>query len=357
MATSDEGEAPVGEILLYEVEGGRTRVECRFANESLWLSQILISQLFGVTVPTVNEHLKGIYADGELLPEATIRKFRIVRQEGPRQVARIIDHYNLDAILAVGFRVRSQRGAQFRRWATERLNEYLVKGFTMDDSRLKNPPTAGSGIPDYFDELLARIRDIRASEQRMYLRVREIFALAADYSSSAGQTTTFFQIIQNKLHYAATGQTAAELIRRRADHNQPNMGLKTSKGATVQKADVTIAKNYLTEPEINELNRIVTMWLDFAEDQASRRRQVFLKDWESKLDDFLRFNDRKVLPNAGRVTHQEAVAHAQGEYDLFAARRRVLMEAEGAAALTQSLEQAAKKLPKPKAKSKKRDTP
>jgi hypothetical protein len=347
---SDTSDGPFGEILLYPTEDGRTRVECRFANETVWLSQALIAALFGVSVPTVNEHLKGIYADGEITPEATIRKFRMVRLEGGRQVTRLIDHYNLEAILAVGYRVRSQRGAQFRRWATERLGEYLVKGFTMDDARLKASPSPGGEVPDYFDELLARIRDIRASEQRMYLRVREIFALAADYAPTAAQSTLFFQTMQNKLHFAVTGQTAAELIRRRADHTQPNMGLTSSKGPNVQKADVGVAKNYLQEAEISELNRIVVMWLDFAEDQALRRRQVFLKDWEQRLNDFLRFNERAVLPNAGTMSHQEALDHARAEYELFAARRRVDLEAEGARVADQALEQAARALPERRGK-------
>jgi hypothetical protein len=342
---SDTPDGPLGEILLYDLEDGRTRVECRFANETLWLSQALIGELFQKDVRTINEHLSNIYDEGELAPEATIRKFRIVRQEGARQVARMIDHYNLEAILAVGYRVRSPRGVRFRRWASERLGEYLVKGFTMDDARLKSPPSAGSAVPDYFDELLARIRDIRASEQRMYLRVREIFAMAADYATSADQTTAFFQIMQNKLHYAATSQTAAEIIHRRADHSQPNMGLTSSKGVSVQKADVIVAKNYLTEAEIDGLNRIVVMWLDFAEDQAKRRKQVFLKDWETRLDDFLRFNDRAVLPNAGIVSHKQAVARAQAEYDLFAAQRRALLEAEGARETSRALEDVAQKLP------------
>ena len=342
---SDISDGPLGEILLYDLEDGRTRVECRFANETLWLSQALIGALFQKDVRTINEHLTNIYDEGELAPETTIRKFRIVRQEGARQVARMIDHYNLEAILAVGYRVRSSRGVQFRRWATERLGEYLIKGFTMDDARLKSPPAAGGELPDYFDELLARIRDIRASEQRMYLRVRETFALAADYAPSDQQTATFFQIMQNKLHFAATGQTAAELIRRRADHSRPNMGLTASKGASVQKADVTVAKNYLTETEIGELNRIVVMWLDFAEDQATRRKQVFLKDWEKRLDDFLRFNERAVLPGAGRVSHADAIGHARAEYDLFAAKRRVLLEAQGVREADDALEQAAKRLP------------
>lgn len=336
--------APVGEILLYEAEDGHTRVECRFVDETLWLSQALIAELFGVSVKTANEHLKNIYDGGELAPEATIRKFRIVRFEGEREVARNIDHYNLEAILAVGYRVRSPRGNQFRRWATDRLQEYLVKGFTMDDERLKNPPSPEHGIPDYFDELLERIRDIRASEARVYLRVREIFALAGDYNSAAVDTQLFFKTIQNKLHFAATGMTAAELIKARADALLPNMGLTSFKGKQVTKTDVKTAKNYLSEKEISELNRIVTMWLDFAEDQASRRKQVFMKDWQEKLDSFLEFNDRDVLENAGTVSHVDAVNHAENEYVTFAANRRAMLEAEGERAAIDALESTAKKL-------------
>lgn len=334
-----------GEFLLYETEDGKTRVECRFVEDTLWLTQALMAELFQVKIPTINEHLKTIYADGELLPEATIRKFLIVRQEGSRQVSRNIDHYNLDAILAVGYRVRSTRGTQFRRWATERLREYLVKGFTLDDQRLKNPPVAGSGVPDYFDELLERIRDIRASERRMYLRVREIFAMAADYSPTLAETTQFFKVIQNKLHFAVTGKTAAELIHERADSSKANMGLMTWKSGTVRKADVSIAKNYLFESEIGELNRIVVMWLDFAEDQAKRRKEVFLKDWEEKLNSFLAFNDRNVLPNAGNLSKKQADVHAEAEYMKFAAQRRALLESEGEAYNLNMLEAAAKVLP------------
>lgn len=341
----EEPLTPTGEIILYPTEDGRARVECRFAGETVWLTQALMAELFDIAVPTVNEHLKGIYEDGELDPGATIRKFRIVRREGAREVARNIDHYNLDVILAVGYRVRSPRGVQFRRWATERLSEYLVKGFTMDDQRLKNPPVEGSGVPDYFDELLERIRDIRASERRMYLRVREIFALAADYEPSAPECAKFFQTIQNKLHFAATGQTAAELIAHRADHSMPNMGLTTWKGDAVRKADVTVAKNYLKQEEIGELNRIVVMWLDYAEDQAKRRRQVFLRDWGTKLDEFLKFNERRVLPNAGTVSKQNADARAEAEYERFAARRREFLEAEAQRDAAKALEDSAAKLP------------
>lgn len=334
-----------GEILLYQTEDGQTRVECRFEDETIWLSQALMAELYQKDVRTINEHLKSIYGEGELTPEATIRKFRIVRREGRREVARQIEHYSLDAILAVGYRVRSQRGTQFRRWATERLREYLVKGFVLDDERLKNPPAPGLGVPDYFDEMLERIRDIRASERRMYLRVREIFAMAADYEPSSEETMLFFRIIQNKLHFAATGMTAAELIRGRADHTRPNMRLTSWKAGEVRRADVTIAKNYLNAEEIDELNRIVVMWLDFAEDQARRRRQVFMKDWEQRLDEFLQFNERDVLTNAGRIGKVEADAFAEEQYDRFAERRRAFKEAQGEQDTIQALEDAAKNLP------------
>jgi hypothetical protein len=340
-----------GEFLLYQTEDGKARVECRFAQETIWLSQALMAQLFQKDVRTINEHLQNIYEEEELTPDRTIRKFRIVRLEGEREVVRMVDHYSLDAILAVGYRVRSPRGTQFRRWATDRLSEYLVKGFTMDDERLKNPPTVGSGIPDYFDELLERIRDIRASEKRMYLRVREIFALASDYQTSTKDTTEFFQTIQNKLHFATTGKTAAETIKSRARADSPNMGLTTWKGARVTKADVTVAKNYLSHSEIEELNRIVVMWLDFAEDQARRRKQIVLSDWTSKLNAFLEFNERRVLGNAGHVSKDTADHFAQAQYEAFAASRRALLEAEGERLMSHDLETIASKLPKRKPKA------
>lgn len=324
-------EVPAGEFILYTTDDGQTRVECRFEDETIWLSQALMAELFDRDVRTINEHLINLYNESELLAEATIRKFRIVRLEGKREVAREIDHYNLEAILAVGFRVKSTRGTQFRRWANTRLQEYLIKGFTMDDERLKNPSVEGaSAVPDYFDELLARIRDIRASERRMYLRVKEIFTLAADYSPSNQDATQFFRIIQNKLHFAATGQTAAEIIHTRADASLPNMGLTTWKGEIVRKTDVTVAKNYLNEDEIDELNRIVTMWLDFAEDQAKRRKQIFLEDWQKKLDDFLAFNERDLLKNAGSISKKQAYDKAKLQYDDFNDRRREVLENHGA---------------------------
>ncbi len=335
----NDNNSSTGEFILYQTEDGRTRIECRFENETIWLTQALMAELFQVTVPTVNEHLKGIYADLELSPEATIRNFRILRREGARQVSRDIEHYNLEAILAVGFRVRSHRGTQFRQWATAQLREYLLKGFLLDDERLKNPP--GPGVPDYFDEVLERIRDIRASEKRMYLKVRDIFALAADYQPDDAETLKFFQIIQNKLHWAATGKTAAELIAERADHTQPNMGLTSWKGAKVRMTDVTIAKNYLRGGEIEELNRIVTMYLDYAEDQARRRQVLYMKDWREKLDAFLQFNERDILTNAGKVAKEVADKLALDHYEKFHARR---LAAE-AKADEQAFEEAVKKLP------------
>jgi hypothetical protein len=337
-----------GEFLLYETEDGRTRVECRFAEDTIWLSQAMMAELFQTSPQNITLHLKALYAEMEIDPEATCKSYLQVRSEGVRQVRRTVRFYNLDAILAVGYRVRSARGTQFRRWATERLREYLVKGFTLDDERLKNPPVAGSAVPDRFDELLERIRDIRASERRMYLRVREIFAMAADYAPTLPQTTQFFQVMQNKLHFAVTGKTAAELIAERADSSLPNMGLTTWKSGSVQKADVTVAKNYLQEPEIGELNRIVTMWLDFAEDQARRRKEVFLKDWTERLDAFLKFNERSVLDSAGRVSKKQADAQAQSEYEQFAAQRRAFLESQGAEVNLRALEAAAKALPKPR---------
>lgn len=332
-------QAPAGEVVLYQTEDGRTRIECRFVDGALWLSQSLIAELFQKDVRTINEHLQNIYAEGEQDAGATIRKFRIVRAEGNREVARLIEHYHLTAILAVGYRVRSPRGTAFRQWATAKLEEYLRKGFVLDDERLKYPP--GPGVPDYFDELLERIRDIRASEKRMYLRVREIFALAADYDPRDKEAQQFFQTAQNKLHFAVTGHTAPELIAARADARKPNMGLMSWRGGAVRRADISVAKNYLKEDEIRDLNRIVTMFLDYAEDQAQRRKQVFLADWKAKLDDFLKFNEREVLPHAGRVSRDEAERRAADQYERFSERRQTEQEAE----TIRELEERARNLP------------
>ncbi len=338
MTTMDPPE-PGGELVLYQTEDGRTRIECRFDRGTIWLTQAQIAILFQTSVQNVNRHILNILDEGELVPEATIKDYLMVRPEKDRVVRRALKHYRLEMILAVGYRVRSDRGTIFRQWATARLSDFLQKGFVLDDERLKNPPAAGA--PDYFDELLERIRDIRASEKRLYLKVRDIFALAADYRPDARETQEFFQIIQNKLHWAATGQTAAELITARADHRKPNMGLTSWKGAKVRKSDVTVAKNYLDEAEIAELNRIVTMYLDFAEDQAKRRRVLYMRDWRERLDAFLAFNEREVLLNPGRVAREVADRLALDEYDRFHARRLAV----DAAADEQEFEDAVRRLP------------
>ena len=305
-------------IFLYQTEDGRTRVQCRFENETVWLSQALIAELFQVTVPTVNEHLKGIYAEGELMAGATIRKFRIVRLEGSREVTREIEYYSLEAILAVGFRVRSHRGTQFRQWATARLSEYLVKGFTMDDERLKNPP--GKGQKDYFDELLERIRDIRSSERRFYQKVLDIYATSVDYTPDAEESHRFFAAVQNKMHWATHGHTAAEIIHERADAGKPFMGLQTTRpGGIVRKDDVAIAKNYLTEGELQVLNRIVNLYIEYAELQALERKPMTMRDWIAKLDEFLKISGRKLLGHAGNVSAEDARAKAESEYDRYQA--------------------------------------
>lgn len=339
--------SPRSSIILYQAEDGRTRIQCRFEGETIWLTQKLMAELFQKDVRTINEHIQNVLAEGELVNEAVIRKFRITANDGKSYDAL---HYNLEMIIAVGYRVKSPRGTQFRKWATALLNEYMVKGFAMDDERLKNPP--GKGHTDYFDDLLERIRDIRASERRVYLRVREILALAADYVPTNPETQIFFQTVQNKLHFAVTGKTAAELIAERADGDQPNMGLTSWKSGVVRKGDVAVAKNYLREDEIAELNRIVVMFLDFAEDQARRRKQIFLHNWQSRLDDFLKLNERPILPGLGKISRDEADAIAEKEYERFAARRRAQIETDAESDTLNLLDAEVKKLGKPNQRNK-----
>jgi hypothetical protein len=339
-------QAPQGEFVLFQAADGSTRVECRFESDTLWLTQAAMADLYQISPQAITQHIKAIYEEDELEQNLTCKSYLQVGMEGSRQVSRNKQHYSLSVIIAVGYRVRSSRGTQFRKWATTTIEEYLVKGFVMDDERLKNPPVGTSAVPDYFDEMLDRIRDIRASERRMYLRVKEIFTLASDYSPSNKDTTSFFQVMQNKLHFASTGLTAAELISQRVDANKPNAGLSTFKGDEVRKADMTIAKNYLQEDEIKALNRIVVMWLDFAEDQALNRKQVFLQDWKEKFDQFLQFNGREVLQGAGHISKPDADAKAKAAYDEYADQRRRLKEAEGARLTIESL---AQHVTKPKA--------
>ncbi len=325
MAKRDVPDLPkTGEFLLYQTEDGKTRIEIRMDGETVWMPQAAMAELFQTTIANINIHLKNIYDEGELSQAATIKDYLTVRREGARQVQRTLRHYSLETVIAVGYRVKSHRGTQFRIWATQRLNEYLVKGFAMDDARLKAGVNIGS---DYFDEMLERIRDIRSSEKRFYQKIRDIYKLAADYDPGAPETLEFFRIVQNKLHFAISGKTAAELIAERADAQKPNMGLTSWKGARVRKADVTIAKNYLNEEEIGAFNRIVTMYLDYAEDQAKRHRQIFMKDWRDKLNAFLRFNDREILGNAGKVSREVAEALALEQYEVFS-RHRLAVEAQ-----------------------------
>lgn len=304
------------EIILYQTEDGHTRIECRFEEETVWLTQALMADLFLVGVNTINHHLKEIYGDGELLPQATIRNYRIVRTEGKREVTRQIEHYNLPVIIAIGYRVRSHRGTQFRQWATARLNEYLVKGFTMDDERLKNPP--GKGHTDYFDELLERIRDIRSSERRFYQKILDIYATSIDYSPNTEMSQEFFATVQNKMHWAVHGQTAAEVIHSRSDANLPFMGLKTTRrGGIIRKEDVAIAKNYLSENELQLLNRIVNLYIEFAELQALERKSMTMRNWIAKLDEFLKISGRKLLDHAGKISAEMAKAKAEVEYNKY----------------------------------------
>jgi hypothetical protein len=306
------------QILFYQAEDGRSRIEVRLDEGTVWLTQALIAELYQTSIPNINMHIRNIFLDGECTPASTIKEYLTVRTEGSRKIGRSLEYYNLDMILAIGYRVRSSRGVQFRRWATERLREYLIKGFALDDERLKENRNIGA---DYFDELLERIRDIRASEKRFYQKIRDIYALAIDYDPQAETTLEFFQAVQNKLHWAITGHTAAEIIAKRSDASRPNMGLTSWKGAKVRKGDVIVAKNYLNETEMKHLNRIITMYLDYAEMQAGRKQPVYMSEWKEKLDAFLRFNEQEILSNKGSVSMEIATALALEEYEKFSSHR------------------------------------
>jgi hypothetical protein len=313
---TDLSPSNLSDFLIYQTEDGQTRLTVILEGTTVWLTQAALTELYQTTKQNISLHLKNIFTENEVRKDSTVKYFLTVQNEGGRQVQRNLEHYNLDVILAVGYRVRSIRGTQFRRWATARLSEYLVKGFVMDDERLKE----GQGY-DYFDELLERIRDIRASEKRFYQKIRDIYATAVDYDPNADISHTFFAQVQNKLHYAIHGHTAAELIAKRASAEKPNMGLTAWKGAKVRKRDVGVAKNYLSESELAALNRIVTMYLDYAEDQAQRRRPMHMRDWADRLDAFLQFNQREVLQDAGRVSAEIAARLADEEYAKFHTQR------------------------------------
>ncbi|MFA6286976.1 MAG: virulence RhuM family protein [Opitutaceae bacterium] len=344
MADDPENPSP-SEIILFQTEDAQTRIEVRLEGGTVWLTQAQLAELFQTTPQNITIHLKAIYDEFELVEAATCKDYLQVRREGNREVTRKLRHYNLDAILAVGFRVRSPRGTQFRQWATARLKEYLVKGFVMDDERLKNP---GKGQENYFEELLARIRDIRSSERVFWRKVLDIYATSIDYDARDEASQRFFATVQNKMHWGAHGHTAAEIVYERADATKPHMGLTHVRpGGAIRKVDVGTAKNYLNAEELEALNRVVTAYLEFAEIQARRRKTMHMGDWIAKLDDFLRLSDHDILTHAGRISHEAAVAKAELEL----AKYRALTDAEPRPvdkdfdAAVEKL----KKLPKPKA--------
>jgi hypothetical protein len=302
-------------ILIYQTEDGKTKIDVRLENGTVWMSQNAIAELYQSTKQNISLHIKNIFEEQELDEDSVVKFYLTTAKDGKNYNTK---HYNLKIIIAIGYRVRSHRGTQFRRWATERLNEYLVKGFTMDDERLKEMRHFGK---DYFDELLQRIRDIRASEKRFYRKITDIYSTSIDYDPQAEISTYFFATVQNKLHFAIHGYTAAELIVNRVDAVKDNMGLTNWKGDKVRKGDVTVAKNYLSDKELQSMNRIVTMYLDYAEDQAERQSPMYMKDWIDKLNAFLKFNGREILNNAGKVSQEVAEKLATNEYEKFNKRR------------------------------------
>lgn len=326
----------LGEVLLYQTEDGRTHLETRMTGDSVWLSAGQMVTLFQRDKSVISRHIRNIYAEAELRPETTVAKFATVQTEGAKPVKREIEYYNLDVIISVGYRVKSHRGVQFRIWATQRLHEYIVKGFALDDERLKR---GGGG--NYFDELLARIRDIRSSEKVFWRKVLDIYATSIDYDPSEEASQLFFATVQNKMHWAAHGQTAAEIIADRADAGKPNMGLTSWVGSRPRKEDTAIAKNYLNAEELDILNRIVMGYLEFADLQARNRKPMYMKNWIAKLDDFLRLGERDILSHAGRVSHQEALTKAEQEYEKFRKQR-----IEEPSRVEQDFERAIQQLPR-----------
>lgn len=307
------------QFLIYQTEDGRVKIDVRFEDESVWLTQQMMVDLFQTSQQNISLHINNIYEEGELQPTATHKEYLSVRQEGSRQVQRRLEHYNLDMIISVGYRVKSHVATRFRIWATQQLREFIVKGFVLDDERLKNPDQPF----DYFEELLRRIQDIRTSERRFYQKITDIYATSVDYDPTTEESITFFKTVQNKLHWAVTGMTAAELIHSRADSAKPYMGLTTWRGAKVRKQDVGVAKNYLSEEELLTLNNLVEQYLLFAERQARRRTPMHMADWIGRLDAFLELNEGNILTHAGKVSHELALAHAEQEYDKFHEQRQV----------------------------------
>lgn len=307
------------EYLTYVASTGEQQdsIEMRYEDENIWLTQKMMAALYDVTAPTINEHIKKVFADSELQPEATIRKFRIVQSEGARQVSREVNHYSLQMIIAVGFKVNSERAVQFRKWVNQIAKEYTIKGWVMDDERLKR----GTYLTDkYFEEQLERVREIRASERLFYQKITDLYATAVDYDKTAASTRRFYATVQNKMHYAVHGHTAAELIMERADSTREHMGLTTWQDAPdgkIKKSDVTVAKNYLTEFELSQLNRMVTAYLDFAENMAQRRIPLTMQDWETRLNGFIEMFEYGLLKDAGKVSAEIARLHAETEFEKY----------------------------------------
>ncbi len=303
----------MNQVLIYQSEDGRTKLDVRLEDQTVWLNQKQLTELFGKAKGTISGHIKHIFEDKELTQEATVRLFRTVQKEGDREVVREVEFYNLDMVLALGFRVRSPMAVRFRQWAADRLKDYIVKGFVLDDERLKNP-TVGN---DYFDELTRRIQDIRTSERRFYQKITDIYATSIDYDKNHPLAQQFFATVQNKMHYAIHSQTAAEVIVSRADSERPNMGLTNWEGARIRKSDVAIAKNYLNADELRSLNNLVEQYLIFAESQAERRIAMSMSDWITKVEGFLSLNDREILRNAGSISAELARAHAERAFTEF----------------------------------------
>lgn len=324
----------MGDFLIYRSEDGRTKIDVMLEAENLWLNQKQLTELFGKAKGTISEHIKNIFEDGELDENSVVRFFRTTAADSKQYD---VAHYNLDMVLALGYRVRSQAGVRFRQWASDKLKEYIIKGFALDDERLKNP---GKGR-DYFDELTKRLQDIRTSERRFYQKITDIYATSIDYDAKHPLTQEFFATVQNKVHYAIHGKTAAELIQSRADSSQPNMGLTTWEGARIRKADVGVAKNYLTEDELRALNNLAEQYLIFADGQAQRRIAMSMQDWITKLEGFLTLNDREILKDAGKVSAQIAKSHAEQEFTRF----RVIDDQQHES----DFDKMVKQLPRPKA--------
>jgi hypothetical protein len=322
----------MSQIILYQSEDGRTKLDVRLEGQTVWLSQKQLTELFGKAKGTISEHIKHIFEDGELEEDSVVRLYRTTAADGKTYE---VAHYNLDMVLALGFRVRSQMALRFRQWAADKLKEYITKGFVLDDERLKNPDVGN----DYFEELTRRIQDIRTSERRFYQKITDIYATSIDYDKDATLTQTFYATVQNKVHYAIHGHTAAEVVKSRADHSLPNMGLTNWEGARIRKSDVSIAKNYLNEEELRALNNLVEQYLIFAQSQAERRIAMTMQDWITKLEGFLTLNDRMVLQNAGKITAELAKAHAEQEFIEFRRHEDRLMESD--------FDQAVKNLPPP----------